>query len=1095
MKKQLLLLVLMMLPLVATAFTGEAEIDGIKYYIITKGQTAEVRHKKYSGDIVIPSSIVYEGVNCSVVSIGERAFYGCGELTSVTIPNSVSSIGAFAFYECGSLSNVTIPQNVTSIENSTFAYCGKLTNFIVPNGVTNIGKDAFQWCTGLRSITIPNSVTTIGGWVFYNCTSLEKVIISDLSAWCCITFGEGPSNPLYYANHLYLGESTEITDLVIPDGITKIGNHAFERCSGITSVTIPNTVKSIGEKSFYGCDGLKLLTIGSDVVDIYNQAFAYCKELTEVYCYAKKIPYTVQIFDNSFVEYATLYVPASLIEQYKAKAPWNGFGKIEILDYIDGIYYNLNGDEAEVTYRDDNYNSYSGTIVIPESVTYRGKNFSVTKIGDNAFRSCIGLTSVIIPNSVNSIGSYAFYNSKNLVSVIIPDGVPNIAEYTFYGCSGLTSVTIPNSIKNIDTGAFDNCSGLTSISIPNNVTSIGNVAFRGCSSLTSVTIPQKTTTIGSGTFAYCTKLANVYCHAAEVPNTTRNAFDGSSITSATLHVPNRSIHLYKASAPWDTFGRYAGLYGSSHTLSYIIDGSEYKSYFVWEDEKVAPEEEPTKEGHTFCGWSEIPEWMPAHDVTVTGSFSINSYSLTYTVDGEEYKSYEVEYSASITPETEPAKEGYTFSGWSEIPETMPAHDVTVSGTFNINSYKLTYIVDGEEYKSYQINYGTSITAEVEPYEVGYTFSGWSEIPESMPAHDVTVTGSFAVNSYTLTYVVDDEVYKTYEVEYGTSIIPEEAPAKTGYTFSGWSEIPSTMPAKDITISGIFTINNYKLIYIVDEVEYKTVEVEYNSAVTPEAEPSKEGHTFSGWSEIPEIMPANDVTVTGTFTINTYTLTYIVDGEVYKTSHVDYGTTITPEPLPTKTGYTFSGWDDIPLTMPARDVIVSGIFAINSYILTYLVDGEEYKTYEIVYETALTPEEEPTKEGYTFSGWSEVPETMPAHNVTVTGTFIVNKYRVTYIIDGEVFATDYIEYGSTIVPPNVEDKEGFTFSGWADVPETMPACDITIYGSFTSGIAEILMGIQRNIRIYTPNGKKIDRLQKGLNIVVLADGTVKKIVVK
>lgn len=886
------------------------------------------------------------------------------------------------------MSNVTIPQNVTSIGDYTFAYCQSLTNFTVPNGVTSIGKDVFQWCAGLRSITIPNSVTSIGDWAFYNCTSLEKVIISDLSAWCCISFGEGPSNPLFYANHLYLGESTEITDLVIPDGITKIGNHAFERCSGITSVTIPNSVITIGENSFYGCDGLKLLTIGSDVVDIYKQAFAYCKELTEVYCYAKKIPYTVQIFNNSFVEYATLYVPASLIEQYKVKAPWSGFGKIEILNYIDGIYYNLNGDEAEVTYRDDNYNSYSGTVIIPESITYRGKKFSVTKIGDNAFRSCSDLTSVIIPNSVNSIGSYAFAYSKNLASIIIPDGVPNIAEYTFSNCSCLTSVTIPNSVTEINAGALSDCSSLS----------------------------------------------DVYCNAEIVPNTHSTTFDNSPIKSATLHTPNKSIHLYKQSSPWSSFGRYAGLYGSEYTLSYIIDDNEYKSCKFWEDEKIFPEDEPTKEGHTF-------------------------------------------------------------SGWSEIPETMPAHDVTVTGSFSINSYKLTYIVDGEEYKSYELNYGSSITAEVEPSKVGHTFSGWSEIPETMPAHDVTVTGSFSVNSYTLTYIVDGEVYKTYEIEYGTTIIPEESPTKTGYTFSGWGEIPSTMPAKDVTLSGTFSINKYKLTYVVDGEEYKTVEVEYNSTITPEAEPTKEGHTFSGWSEIPETMPAYDVTVTGSFAVNTYTLTYMVDGEVYMTSEVVYGTTITPESAPTKTGYSFSGWDDVPLTMPARDVTVNGSFTINSYKLTYIVDGEEYKTFEIVYDSAITPEAEPTKEGHTFSGWSDIPERMPANDVTVTGSFIVNKYQITYVIDGEVFATDYVEYGATIVPPKVEEREGYSFSGWSDIPETMPAHDIVVHASYTSGIIGVLIASQQNVRIYSPNGKKLDKLQKGLNIVILGDGTVKKVMVK
>jgi hypothetical protein len=222
---------------------------------------------------------------------------------------------------------------------------------------------------------------------------------------------------------------------------------------------------------------------------------------------------------------------------------------------------------------------------------------------------------------------------------------------------------------------------------------------------------------------------------------------------------------------------------------------------------------------------------------------------------------------------------------------------------------------------------------------------------------------------------------------------------------------------------------------------------------------------------------------------------MVDGEVYKTSEVDYGTTITPEAAPTKTGYSFSGWDDVPLTMPARDVTVSGTFAINSYKLTYIVDGEDYKTYEIVYDSAITPEAEPTKEGHTFSGWSEIPETMPAYDVTVTGSFIVNKYQVTYIIDGEMFATDYVEYGVTIVPPTVEEKEGFTFSGWEDLPEIMPAHNIVVHASYTSGIIGVLMASQQNMRIYSPDGKKLDQLQKGLNIVILNDGKVKKIIVK
>ena len=246
---------------------------------------------------------------------------------------------------------------------------------------------------------------------------------------------------------------------------------------------------------------------------------------------------------------------------------------------------------------------------------------------------------------------------------------------------------------------------------------------------------------------------------------------------------------------------------------------------------------------------------------------LNVFKLTYMVDGEIYKSYDVDYDTAIKPEEVPSREGYTFSGWSEIPEVMPARDVTVEGTFSVNSYKLCYMVDGEIYKTYDLEYGSSITPEATPTKEGYTFSGWSDIPETMPAKDVTVTGTFSINKYKLIYKVDGEEYKSYEVEYGSAITPEAAPTKEHYTFSGWSEIPETMPAKDVTITGTFNINKYKLIYKVDGEEYKSYEVEYGSAITPEAAPTKEGYTFSGWSDIPKTMPAKDVTVTGTFSAN------------------------------------------------------------------------------------------------------------------------------------------------------------------------------------------------------------------------------------
>ena len=382
-------------------------------------------------------------------------------------------------------------------------------------------------------------------------------------------------------------------------------------------------------------------------------------------------------------------------------------------------------------------------------------------------------------------------------------------------------------------------------------------------------------------------------------------------------------------------------------------------------------------GYKFASWSDGNTDNPRtitinSNISLSANFAINSYTLKYVLNGSEYKKVTVEYGATITPEANPTKEGYTFSGWQNLPETMPDHDVTVNGSFSVNSYSIKYVVDGEEYKTVTAAFGTTITPEANPTKEGYTFSGWSEIPETMPAHDVTVNGSFSVNSYTIKYIVDGEEYKTVTVEYGATITPEANPTKEGYTFSGWSEIPETMPAHDVTVNGSFSVNSYSIKYIVDGEEYKTVTAEYGSTITPEANPTKEGYTFSGWSEIPETMPAHDVTVNGSFSVNSYTIKYIVDGEEYKTVTAEYGSTITPEANPTKEGYTFSGWSEIPETMPAHDVTVNGSFSVNSYTLKYIVDGEEYKTVTVEYGATITPEANPTKEGYTFSGWSEIP---------------------------------------------------------------------------------------------------------------------------
>ena len=494
---------------------------------------------------------------------------------------------------------------------------------------------------------------------------------------------------------------------------------------------------------------------------------------------------------------------------------------------------------------------------------------------------------------------------------------------------------------------------------------------------------------------------------------------------------------------------------NSYKVTYVVDGVVYRDTIYQYGDHVASSEAGkvvlVKEGHTFNGWSEIPEQMPAKDVIITGSFTVNSYKITYTLDGEVYRTDSVAYGTVLEKIEAPEKVGHTFCGWTGLPETMPAKDLTVTGSYVTNTYKLTYVTDGVVYRDTMYQYddhvASSEAGKIVPVKEGHTFSGWSEIPERMPAKDVIITGSFTVNSYKVTYTVDGRIYHTDSIAYGTALNPIADPTKEGTTFSGWSGLPVTMPAYDVFVKATFDAKTYRVTYIVDGEVYHTDSVKYAVEFEALAEPTKEGYTFSGWSEIPYAMPAGDVTITGNFTINTYRVTYVVDGVEYVVDSVDYAGGITPMPEPTKEGHTFSGWSEIPDTMGTKDVVVVGMFTVNTYKITFTVDGEVYHTDSVTYAHTVIPATVPTKEGHTFSGWRELPRTMPAGDVVVKGFFTINTYVITYLVDGEEYFKEAIVYADVVTPIEEPEKEGYTFSGWSEIPDSMPAKNVTVRGSF------------------------------------------------
>lgn len=447
---------------------------------------------------------------------------------------------------------------------------------------------------------------------------------------------------------------------------------------------------------------------------------------------------------------------------------------------------------------------YSGNIVIPEQVEYNGITYTVTSIEgghedggfmppntcsfedssissitipktikaieDYTFRNCASLRNVIFEGEISSIGTGAFRNCSSLTSFVIPEGVESIGWPTFENCSSLESITVPSSLRTFPLEAFSNCENLkaiyissleswcnidfgfsgspltiahnlylnnelitdlvipegittindaifsggtcfTSVTIPNTVRSIGDQSFYGCNNVHSLTIGNNVECIGADCFRGCNSLTDVFCFGNKAPNVVNDddvgwggSFAKDDVKNATLHINGHAIKSYKHlveeyiditedscalvnyytfSEPWCWFREIVIIPGTEalYTLSYMVDGNLYKSDDYNEGDAIIPEPEPTKEGYSFSGWSEIPETMPDHDVTVTGSFSTNKYKLIYMVDGEVYKQYDIKYGSTIIPEAEPKKDGYTFSGWSEIPDEMPAYDVTVTGVF------------------------------------------------------------------------------------------------------------------------------------------------------------------------------------------------------------------------------------------------------------------------------------------------------------------------------------------------------------------------------------------------------------------------------
>lgn len=582
-------------------------------------------------------------------------------------------------------------------------------------------------------------------------------------------------------------------------------------------MTIPEKLRKIGDCAFSFCSSLTSIVIPKNVENIGPCAFEYTG-LTSVVLDARKYNNMGQDVFARCTNLTSVTIGENIT--YLGSGMLKQCPNLKSVEIPSNIDFKA-GDGSCGSALFQNCTSLT-SVALPDNMAIIPSNMfdgctaltsidipeSVTEIGTSAFAKS-GLISITIPKNVTRLWPHCFYDCKHITSIVIPDNVTDLGAYLFWSCTALESVTIGSGVSIISYHMFDDCTSLRTITIPDNIISVDEGAFVNCIRLNTVKMGSGVLYIGNEMFGNCTNLTDVYFYSKQIPYFTNNRdpFEDFYLEEATLYVQDSLYFDYKSADKWKDFGTIKTLSGEilsyTNKLVYMVDSVEYKSYDVDYKTSLTPEEAPVKEGHTFSGWSGLPETMPWHDVTVYGSFIPNKYTVTWQVDGEVVKSELVTYGTAIpVPET-PVKEGHTFSGWGTIPETMPAKDLTLTGVCIPNKYTIAYMLDGSLLQTDTITYGNSVTPCQVPEKEGYTFSGWSELPATMPATDLIINGAYTINKYRLTYQVDGAVYKEYEVTYNDTIIAEAAPVKDGYRFGGWSEIPVRMPAHDVQVDGVF----------------------------------------------------------------------------------------------------------------------------------------------------------------------------------------------------------------------------------------------------------------------------------------------------
>lgn len=582
-------------------------------------------------------------------------------------------------------------------------------------------------------------------------------------------------------------------------------------------------------------------------------------------------------------------------------------------------------------------------------------------------------------------------------------------------------------------------------------------------------------------------------------------------------MPAHDVYLY---AKWD-INRYT-VTTDVNGSGFVSDGGEYN--FGSRVELLAT---PSLGWH-FVNWSgdcggviEAYEIMAIdHDYSCTANFEINTYDVFFNSNkGTPVPPYQtVEYGDTVFDPGATFLAGHTFDAWCDITLADPwsfatdtvTEDMTLYARYTTNEYTVDFdSIGGTAVPSVQVLYEEEVPKPSDPAKIGNTFEGWYVDPDcttlwdfdsDVVTDDMTLYACWSVNEYTIDFdSAGGTPVASITQDYDTVVTAPADPTRTGYSFTGWTPaVPATMPAYDQTLTAGWNINQYTITFDTDGGNYiAPITQDYDTAVVAPANPTKTGYTFTGWDiPVPALMPAHDLTLTAEWRINEYTVTFDSNGgtPAPDPQSVDYGNKVTEPTNPARTGYTFICWalvEDLAeanVTMVSEpdcwdfgsdivtdDMELIAVWQINQYTIDFDSNGgTPVASITQDYNTVVTAPADPTRTGYKFDGWDiPVPVTMPAQNLTLTASWIVNQYTIYFNSAGGT-PVDSItqDYGTVVTAPVDPTRTGYTFVGWTPaVPAIMPAYDQTLVASWIAN--SYIVSFDANGGFPTPPNQSVD----------------------